>query len=96
MKLVYRAAALKEVCAAIAWYQSEAGQRQAQLFRQELNSKVALLMMNPGIGTPGPKNTRAMPLKVFPYTVHYRIDGDVFRVFAVSHQSRRPGYWLKR
>lgn len=95
MKLVYRAAALKEVREALAWYLSEAGQRQATIFRDELNAKVALLMVNPGLGTPGPKNTRAMPLKVFPYTVHYRIDGDVFRVFAVSHQRRRPGYWLK-
>lgn len=96
MKIVYRAAALEEVREAFAWYLSEAGQRQAQSFRQELNAKVALLMAHPGIGTSGSKGTRWMPLKVFPYTVHYRVDGDVFRVFAVAHQRRRPGYWLKR
>jgi len=45
MKLVYRAAALKEVREAFAWYLSEAGQRQATIFRDELNAKVALLMV---------------------------------------------------
>ena len=39
---------------------------------------------------------RQMPLKVFPYTVHFKVQGDVVRVFAVAHHKRRPGYGLKR
>ena len=93
MKLVFRAAALGELREAVAWYLREAGQRQADAFCDELNAKVALLMEHPGIGTPGDKGTRWIPLKVFPYTLHYRVDGDTMRVFSVAHQRRRPGYW---
>ncbi len=96
MKVVYRAAALEELREAVAWYLKAAGQRQAEAFRDELNAKAALLMAHPGIGTPGKNGIRWMPLKVFPYTLHYRVDGEVIRVFAVAHQKRRPGYWLKR
>ncbi len=96
MRVVYRAAALQELREVVAWYLKEAGQRQAEAFRDELNAKVALLVEHPGIGTQGVRGTRWMPLKVFPYTLHYRVDGDVMRIFAVAHQKRRPGYWLKR
>ncbi len=96
MKIVFRAAALEESREAIAWYLQEAGQRQADAFRDEVNAKLTLLMEHPGIGTPGEWGTRWMPLKVFPYILHYRLDGDTLRVFAVAHQRRRPGYWRKR
>lgn len=32
----------------------------------------------------------------FPYTIVYRIRGDVIVVVAVAHQSREPGYWRGR
>ena len=66
MKFVFRAAALEESREAIAWYLQEAGQRQADAFRDEVNAKLTLLMEHPGIGTPGEWGTRWMPLRVFP------------------------------
>ena len=99
MKIVYRAAALEEIRDAFAWYLREAGQRHAQRFRDELNAKLALLLAHPPGGTSGTSGTaelRKMPLKVFPYTVYFKVQGDVIRVFAVAHHKRRPGYWLKR
>lgn len=44
MRIVYRAAAVEEVREAFAWYLKEAGQRQAQRFRYELNGRQALLV----------------------------------------------------
>ena len=32
----------------------------------------------------------------FPYSIIYRIRRDRIRILAVSHQSRRPFYWLSR
>ena len=96
MKIVYRAAALEEIREAFAWYLKEAGQLQAQKFRDELNAKLALLLAHPPGGTSGANDIRQMPLKVFPYTVHFKVQGDVVRVFAVAHHKRRPSYWLKR
>jgi hypothetical protein len=35
-------------------------------------------------------------LKIFPYQLIYRVDGDEIRVFAVAHVRRRPGHWRRR
>jgi plasmid stabilization system protein ParE len=32
----------------------------------------------------------------FPFTVLYSIEPDEIFIVAVMHQSRRPGYWIKR
>jgi plasmid stabilization system protein ParE len=32
----------------------------------------------------------------FPFTVLYSIEPDEIFIVAVMHQSRRPGYWMKR
>ena len=32
----------------------------------------------------GANDIRQMPLEVFPYTVHFKVQGDVVRVFAVA------------
>lgn len=42
------------------------------------------------------KAVRWLKLKRFPYLVVYRVVGDEVVVLAVSHGSRRPGYWKPR
>jgi len=32
----------------------------------------------------------------FQYTIYYEWTGEVCRVWAIAHQSRRPGYWAGR
>ena len=32
----------------------------------------------------------------FPFSIPYRIDGEVIVVLAIAHAKRRPGYWAKR
>ena len=32
----------------------------------------------------------------FPYSVYYQVKGSVLRITAVSHQHRKPGYWITR
>jgi plasmid stabilization system protein ParE len=39
---------------------------------------------------------RRAPLSRFPYAVVYRIVGTAVQVLAVSHQRRRPDYWVSR
>ena len=39
---------------------------------------------------------RRMMLLRFPYAVAYRVFGDVVRVLAVAHASRKPFYWADR
>jgi len=96
MKILYQPAALEELRAAIIWYSEVAGQRQAEVLDREINAKLDLLKDHPLIGTPGVGGSRWMPLKRFPYTLHYRVLGEAIDILAVAHQKRRPGYWLKR
>ncbi|MDH4319239.1 MAG: type II toxin-antitoxin system RelE/ParE family toxin [Desulfobulbaceae bacterium] len=39
---------------------------------------------------------RKRPLRRFPYSILYRLDGDEIIIVAVMHQRRRPSYWLGR
>ena len=96
MKVVYEIEASLELQEAVAWYLEHAGERQAEALIRDLNARLALVMRFPLSGTPGIQDTRSMPLRLFPYTVHYRAEEHAIRIFAVAHQKRRPGYWRKR
>ncbi len=96
MRTRYQPAALEEFREAIIWYCEVAGQRQAEALDREINAKLELLKHHPQIGTPSIGGSRWIPLKRFPYTLHYRVVGEVIDILAVAHQRRRPGYWLKR
>lgn len=96
MKATYQPAAVAELREATIWYAEVAGQRQAEALNLEVTAKLELLKGHPLIGTPGVEQTRWIPLKRFPYTLHYRVVGNVIDVLALAHQKRRPGYWRKR
>ena len=96
MRALYQPAAFEEFREAIIWYGEVAGPKQAEAFAREISAKLELLKDHPLIGTPGVRGSRWMPLSRFPYTLHYRLAGDVIDILAVAHQKRRPGYWRKR
>jgi hypothetical protein len=48
------------------------------------------------MGSPVEGGVRRVLLKIFPYQLIYRVDGDEIRVFAVAHVRRRPGHWRRR
>jgi len=96
MRVLYQPTALEELREAILWYIEVAGHKQAAALDFEINVKLDLLKEHPLIGTPGIGGSRWIPLKRFPYTLHYRVVGEVIDILAVAHQKRRPGYWHKR
>ena len=57
---------------------------------------MGLLAQFPIVGKAAAHNTRMLPLHKFPYSLIYRLQGDVVRIIAVAHHSRRPGYWVGR
>ena len=95
-RLVLRPRAATEAQAAAEWYEGERpglGSR----FLNALRECLLALAESPGTC---PKwaidpRFRVRWLKRFPYAVLFRVDGDVVRVFAVAHGSRRPGYWMR-
>jgi plasmid stabilization system protein ParE len=68
----------------------------AQRFLADIDDTVQLLLQFPGLGSPLPKQLRRLLLKVFPYRIIYRLEGNEIVVYAIAHVRRKPGYWRKR
>ena len=96
MRALYQPAALEEFREAIIWYGEVVGRRHAEALDREISAKLALLKDHPLIGTHGVVGSRWLPLRRFPYTLHYRVVGDVIDILALAHQKRHPGYWRQR
>lgn len=96
MKIILDPAARAEFAEAARWYAVEAGRRQAVDFRNEVHHALILLRDHPQMGSPSAYGTRSMVVHRYPYFVVYRADAQALRVLAITHQSRRPGYWAGR
>jgi toxin ParE1/3/4 len=92
----FQPAAEHELVEATQRYLDDGGPPIAEQFESALNSAVQLLAFMPKLGKPGFSGTRLWPLKHFPYTLVYRVTGEVLSIVAVAHQSRVPGYWQGR
>ena len=68
----------------------------AERFLTDVDGAIDLLLRFPGAGAPLSGNLRRLPLKVFPYRLIYRIQGEEIRIYAVAHVRRKPGYWRRR
>lgn len=96
MIVEFRPAARKELFDAGQWYLQDGGPAVAELFEWAVQRALQLLAFMPTLGTPSYRHVRLWPLKRFPYTLVYRVRGDVLSVVAVAHQSRAPDYWRGR
>lgn len=96
MRIKITGPAMREAEEAALWYRERSGDRVRGHLLAEIERAWQILRDQPGIGTPGVRGTRNLPLGKFPYSLVYRIDGDTVRVLAFMHQSRRPEYWLHR
>lgn len=65
-------------------------------FVTEVERVIAFICSHPEGGAPGRLQRRRVSVPGFPYSVVYRHDSESVLIFAVAHQSRRPGYWRQR
>lgn len=96
MTLVIVPLALAELHDAASFYKASANTELALAFLVELEKATGLLLKNTDIGSIFRGNARRFPLRILPYTVIYQVCAEELRIFAFEHQSRRPGYWIKR
>ena len=96
MRIVFSSGARRDATEAVRHYLAAAGAVHASGFERELVQALDLIARLPDIGTRGMRDTRAVPLRRYPYSVHYRVAGDSLFVIAVAHHRRRPGYWATR
>ncbi len=96
MQLVVHPIARLELDAALQRSKLTFGERTAARLRRRFDLAGQMLIREPALGAPGPGQTRKFPLRKFPYSLVYRVQGEVITVIAVAHQSREPGYWAGR
>lgn len=94
-KVDFLAAAREEFLAEVEYYnkaQAGLGTR----FADAIEKAAALVLTFPDVGSPFFSDTRRVIVKDFPFSLIYNsFAGDIV-IFAVAHQSRRPGYWRTR
>lgn len=97
MILPYRfaSAAEEELAKSILFYR-DISPELADDFVTQLDRVIELLRRSPKLGTLGDDDLRKFPLTRFPFNIHYRIESETIVIYAVAHQSRRPGYWRSR
>jgi toxin ParE1/3/4 len=88
--------ALADAKQAADWYIDQQAWPAAAALQVEIGQALARIVVETGLGTPGPAGTRILPVHRFPVSLVYRVQGDDVRVIAVAAQRRRPGYWLGR
>jgi len=85
----------KEVLTSAAWY-LERSPVAGQAFLLEVDRVITQILESPSRWPISIQGTRRILLPRFPFSIFYRISGDLIEVIAVAHQSRRPGYWQFR
>lgn len=66
------------------------------LFQHAVSEVVRRAVANPEQGAPRAHDTRRMLVKKFPFSVIYRVTGDVVLIVALADSRRRPDYWVRR
>jgi plasmid stabilization system protein ParE len=85
----------EELLATVAYYNSRVPGLGAE-FLGEVERTTALARERPMLGALFDAGVRRLLLRRFPYSLIYQAVADEVLVLAVSHQSRRPGYWRSR
>ncbi len=96
MNFSFHHQAVGDVADAQDYYFQYAGAQVAARFTSELDRVIQLLLSNPGFGTPIARQRRIYPLKGFPFSLVYRVEGEQLRILIVRHQRQRPGFASSR
>ena len=96
MRVELHPAARVELLRAVEWYITEADKIIAARFIAEFEQLESMIRDNPQVGAPGQTHSRRLIFRRFPYSLVYRIHGNVIQILALAHHSRRPDYWISR
>lgn len=77
------------------WY-AERSAIAARTFLTELIASVDRVLQSPESWPHYLAGTRRYVFPKFPFSLVYRVSGDVLTVVAVAHHRRKPGYWAER
>lgn len=95
MQIQFAQAANDELNDACDWF----NQQQVGLgvrFRYDVRDAVLLISKAPLLFPVELEDVRCYVMNRFSYTLRYMVRGEVIWILAVSHQHRRPDYWVDR
>src|SRR5690349_14765143 len=84
-----------EILEALDWY-DERSPLAARAFVYELNGVIVRAARSPETWPKIFGGARRIVFPHFPFSLVFRMIGDVVEVVAVAHQRRRPSYWRNR
>ena len=95
MRVEFHSAAEEELRAASTFY-ARRREGLGQELADEVQSACELLAEYPTIGRKIDQIHRVIPLRRFPFSLFYRVQGSLIQIIAVAHDRKRPGYWRSR
>lgn len=86
----------RELSEAALFYAREASPEVGLAFILEYERALDLLCRNPHLGPMWRNGRQRFPLRKFPYSIIYHLNGQNLRVVALAHHRRIPSYWAGR
>jgi plasmid stabilization system protein ParE len=94
-RVAYHRLAARELLEGVRYYDRQVPGVGEQ-FLSEVERVLAFIKAEPLLGRIEGERRRSWPVHRFPYRIVYELDPERFRIIAVAHMSRRPGYWKRR
>lgn len=94
-QVVFHPLADHEVEEARVWYE-ERSPSAAEGFLDELDHAIEQVQNGPEQWPRYLARTRRFVCSRYPYSLIYRLQGDLIKILAVAHEKRREGYWVGR
>lgn len=95
MKYTFHPAAKDELINSIDYYEEQQSKLGLK-FLEEIYSSIQRIIEFPSSHPVYSKNTRKCIISKFPFAVIYQIRKDEIFIAAITHLSRKPGYWVDR
>ncbi len=95
MKVIFSEIAKLELNDAVAYYELEL-EGLGKRFKREVKVSISRILKYPEAWPIERGEIRKCLIRVFPYKILYSIENDHIFIIAISHQHRKPDYWVDR
>jgi plasmid stabilization system protein ParE len=96
-RAIFTSAANRDVKRALDYYKRSAGVKVAESFIDQIESKVARILLSPESYQVVTKDLRCANLYRFPYQIVYRVaSASLIKILSVRHHKQHPDFGLDR